>query len=1327
MKFKPSILNNRWPSRNLIGLATFGKPRAYSAYVAGVFNTKLSGAAFDSHANVTLVSDKNHVSDYKPISNFSIDGIGGVVQAIGIGTLKFAVKCKSGKNVELKLKNVLVVPDCTRKCIICADDFVNIKEVSKCVLNNGGNAYVKLKNGEQIQLKRDNKLYGIDIDIVAGETKKRKRDITLSSLAATFSSVFTSKKNNTSIEHAHAVLCHPSKQKMSIIKRNNLIRGLTWSEDTLQRPCFPCAIGRSHLSAKIRNKEPSVANKRGDRIFTDIEGPIAVPGFGGVRYAVHFTDSYSRFTVTYFMKQKSDVHHMLMKYVNEYCKPNNVLIKKIQADAENVYIGPKSPFRAICNKLKILLTSSSPYSHWENGVAERVIRTFMEKAFTLMAQRDLSSQHWAHALEHVFKVNNCLPHSSINNETPYWRWYESVPEFGNVHTFGCDVRVNVPTELNPRKYVDPPGYMALYIGFNYDSSAHKIFKPNYGGQKYEILMRGDRQCLFFELYDENLFLKQHDDPAYKEYFKNNSKDPSFSGGDTKQNENSVPIRIAKEFFGVVHYGTAVKNSGNTQYVYDVSYDDGDFETFTETEFQKAVSLFESQPDSIQKQSSIETDEIGIEVLQGRNKIIQVLKHKTITQNGVSYACLKVKLKNKSVQKTQWVQAGSILALSGKDYISNNWGKVHDYVDKHKHIAGEFLFKYYTTTEPSARTKRRDQKYKVFGAIHDDTEENVLCVYPDGTYKEIPCIKLRTAVVNSMTTEIGRDSYVPTDYPEVQKMNETVWLKAVEDCILSTINVAKTGRWVKLKDVKVKTISSRFVFQVKYRVKDNKYEAFCRWTPRGFDETPGEHYDPEHIFAGTPQLGVLRYILTKALYTGQSTFHFDFKRAFPSTPLDRVIYVKTPKGYTHYDEDGDECCIALDKSAEGLKQSGANWLDMLTLFLKNIGFKQSVTEPKLFSKDVIKEGKKAGTCDIMIYIDDVIGTCCCDDFVLSLLKDFNEKLGIVCNNLGEVKHALGITVERDGDDISIHQSQKIRDLLIKYDMLDCAPRTVPIQTNFKLNVALDGEKLCDAEKQKYQSIVGSFLWINRGTRPDISEATWILARGMSSPTKELLDAAWHCLRYLKGTMDRKLTYSHTKNSSLDLKAYDYNPAIPTGFCDSNWDVPVSQSCNLIMFCNGALMWSTKRQDSTALSTVQAELCALSEQAVENKYCTLVFEFLDMKFTGPLPIFCDNKGAIQNAKHPTTKNKLKHVDIKCFFIRECIDRKIVSVFKILGTENPADVGTKLLGSLKFNMFSFFMMNIKDITKKVYVSKKTESRDIDSRRRVKFGLKYNQTYII
>ena len=76
---------------------------------------------------------------------------------------------------------------------------------------------------------------------------------------------------------------------------------------------------------------------------------------------------------------------------------------------------------------------------------------------------------------------------------------------------------------------------------------------------------------------------------------------------------------------------------------------------------------------------------------------------------------------------------------------------------------------------------------------------------------------------------------------------------------------------------------------------------------------------------------------------------------------------------------------------------------------------------------------------------------------------------------------------------------------------------------------------------------------------------------------------------------------------------------------------------------------------------------------------------------------NKGAIENAKHPTTKNKLKHVDIKCFFIRECIDRRIVKVLKIAGSENPADIGTKILGKIKQNMFGSFLLNKAGVQKK------------------------------
>ena len=127
----------------------------------------------------------------------------------------------------------------------------------------------------------------------------------------------------------------------------------------------------------------------------------------------------------------------------------------------------------------------------------------------------------------------------------------------------------------------------------------------------------------------------------------------------------------------------------------------------------------------------------------------------------------------------------------------------------------------------------------------------------------------------------------------------------------------------------------------------------------------------------------------------------------------------------------------------------------------------------------------------------------------------------------------------------------------------------------------------------------------------------------------------------------------------------------------------------MFYNAALNWKCNRQDSTALSSVEAELIALSEGGTLTKYTQLLFKELSLHFN-EIPIFCDNKGAIQNAKHPTTSNKLKHVDIKCFYIRECIDRKICKVFKIAGIENPADCGTKVLGYTKQSLFGNFMLN-------------------------------------
>ncbi len=62
-----------------------------------------------------------------------------------------------------------------------------------------------------------------------------------------------------------------------------------------------------------------------------------------------------------------------------------------------------------------------------------------------------------------------------------------------------------------------------------------------------------------------------------------------------------------------------------------------------------------------------------------------------------------------------------------------------------------------------------------------------------------------------------------------------------------MDLAEIGEWIRVAETEMESISSRFVFQIKYRP-NGEIEAFCRWTPRGYEEQPGEHYDPEDIFA-----------------------------------------------------------------------------------------------------------------------------------------------------------------------------------------------------------------------------------------------------------------------------------------------------------------------------------------------------------------------------------------------------------------------------------------------------------------------------------------------
>ena len=65
-----------------------------------------------------------------------------------------------------------------------------------------------------------------------------------------------------------------------------------------------------------------------------------------------------------------------------------------------------------------------------------------------------------------------------------------------------------------------------------------------------------------------------------------------------------------------------------------------------------------------------------------------------------------------------------------------------------------------------------------------------------------------------------------------------------------------------------------------------------------------------------------------------------------------------------------------------------------------------------------------------------------------------------------------------------------------------------------------------------------------------------------------------------------------------------------------------------------------------------------------------------------MFCDSQSAIHLAKNQVYHARTKHIDVRYHFVREIIEEGRVLVQKIKTDENPADMLTKVMTTIKSN---------------------------------------------
>lgn len=245
------------------------------------------------------------------------------------------------------------------------------------------------------------------------------------------------------------------------------------------------------------------------------------------------------------------------------------------------------------------------------------------------------------------------------------------------------------------------------------------------------------------------------------------------------------------------------------------------------------------------------------------------------------------------------------------------------------------------------------------------------------------------------------------------------------------------------------------------------------------------------------------------------------------------------------------------------------------------------------------------------------------------------------------------------------------VLNRFSLNNITPRNTPLPAGTVLDSTMspktESEKK-EMEDKPYRAVLGSVMWGQLSTRPDLSFTVSILARFQANPGMEHWKALMHAIGYIKNTMDYGLTYYRDSDLS------------PTAFVDADYggckDTRRSTSGYVFLMAGGPVSWSSKRQATVALSTVEAEYVAMSRCAQQMVWMHSWLDEVEIKYTLPGLIKGDNSGAIALTKNTKDHGKIKHIDIRHHYIRELLKKGNIILEQVSTTENLADIFTKPL---------------------------------------------------
>ena len=201
------------------------------------------------------------------------------------------------------------------------------------------------------------------------------------------------------------------------------------------------------------------------------------------------------------------------------------------------------------------------------------------------------------------------------------------------------------------------------------------------------------------------------------------------------------------------------------------------------------------------------------------------------------------------------------------------------------------------------------------------------------------------------------------------------------------------------------------------------------------------------------------------------------------------YMEQPKGFIQKGQEKKVCCLC--KTFYGLKQAALQWNKALHESLLKMGFNCTFADPGVYihfhNQDLII---------LVIYVDDALFIGSNHSYLKLKKQEFMKKWE--SRDLGEVKEYLGMRITRNQVKKTLKLKQiSYADKVIKYFKLnDAKIAHTPLPSGY--NPLPNTTQSTSHLHSRYQSVIGSLLYIMLGTCPDIAQAVIKMSQFSSNP-------------------------------------------------------------------------------------------------------------------------------------------------------------------------------------------------------------------------------------